>query len=183
MWLKAEPDGERFSTEINKCLLEGMECLKVFERWSRHPDLDKYEAVLEDWDDRVCTEWEPPDQLYLDCDGWLDGDPRYDNHRTEIQDLIKGAFKKVENFFGVYDSFLTEYWQNKAIDFSILENEMLANPGEVIDALLHRFKSQRNRYEDLLPESKDVGMIKVNTLSIRDRLMPVPKDCLASLRK
>ena len=71
LWLKAEPDGDRFSMEINKCLLEGMECLKVFKRWSRHPDLDKYEAVLEDWDDRVCAEWEPPDQMFLNCDDWL----------------------------------------------------------------------------------------------------------------
>lgn len=54
LWLKAEPDGMRFFDEIKKCLLEGMECLKVFERRSRNPDLKKYETVLEDWDDRVC---------------------------------------------------------------------------------------------------------------------------------
>ena len=68
LWLKAEPDGERFCMEIKKCLFEGMECLKVFERWSRHPELDRYEEVLEDWDDRVCQEWEPPDQVNLNCD-------------------------------------------------------------------------------------------------------------------
>ena len=84
LWIKAEPDGERFAMDITKCLQEGMECLKVFERWSRHPDLDKYEAVLEDWDDRVCGEWEPPDQLYLNCDEWLVGNSLYETHSTEI---------------------------------------------------------------------------------------------------
>lgn len=63
----------------------------------------------------------------------------------------------------MYNDFLTEHWQNLEIDFKILENERLKNPGEVIEALLYRFKNQKNKYEDLLPESKDVGMIKVNT--------------------
>lgn len=182
LWLKAEPDGDRFSQSINQCLVEGMECLKVFERWSRHPDLDKYEAILEDWDDRVCGEWFPPDQLVLNCDQWLNGNPLYDNHSDHINDLIHGAFRKVNQFFEVYNEFLIEYWQNKAIDFNILEDENLKNPSEVIEALLHRFKTQKSKYEDLLPESKDVGMIKVNTLSIREKLMPVPKECIERLR-
>lgn len=182
LWLKAEPDGDRFAQSINQCLVEGMECLKVFERWSRHPDLDKYEAILEEWDDRVCPEWEQPDQLFLNCDEWLNGNPVYDNHGTQINNLIHGAFRKVEQFFEVYNDFLIEYWQNKAIDFVILEDERLKNPSEVIEALLHRFKTQKARYEDLLPESKDVGMIKVNTQSIREKLMPVPKECIERLR-
>jgi hypothetical protein len=99
-----------FTTEINKCLLDGMECLKVFERWSRHPDLDKYEAVLEDWDDRVCSEWEPPDQLYLNCDDWLNDNEIYKEHGFQVKILIKGAFKKVDKFFTVYNEFLTEHW-------------------------------------------------------------------------
>lgn len=182
LWLKAEPDGERFASEINKCLVEGMECLKVFERWSRHPDLDKYEAVLEEWDDRVCVEWEPPDQLYLNCDEWLIGNTLYETHRSEIQGLIVGAFEKVDGFFEVYNEFLTEYWQNKALDFGILRDERLKSPGEVIAALLHRFTTQRDKYDDLLPESKDVGMIKVNTLAIREKLLPVPAECRATLK-
>lgn len=65
-------------------------------------------------------------------------------------------------FFEVYNEFLIEYWQNKHIDFGILEDEMLKNPSEVIEALLYRFKTQKQRYDDLLPESKEVGMIKVS---------------------
>ena len=30
LWLKAEPDGDRFSQELSKCLVEGMQCLKVY---------------------------------------------------------------------------------------------------------------------------------------------------------
>ena len=69
--------------------MDGMECLRVFERWSRHPDLDKYEAVLETWDDRVVTEWEAPDQMYLNCGEWLEDNKLYASHQTKITDQIK----------------------------------------------------------------------------------------------
>ena len=46
--------------------------------------MDKYEAVLEDWDDRVCEEWEPPDQIYLNCDEWLLDNKLYESHAKDI---------------------------------------------------------------------------------------------------
>ena len=64
----------------------------------------------------------------------------------------------------------------------MLKNEHLKNPSEVIEALLYRFNTQNEKYKDLLPESKDVGMIKVNTLTIREKLVPVPKECLDILK-
>jgi hypothetical protein len=27
--------------------------------------------VLESWDDKVCDEWDPPDDNNLNCDDWL----------------------------------------------------------------------------------------------------------------
>ena len=97
--------------------------------------------MLEDWDDRVCPEWEQPDHDYLSFDEWLVGNKLYEGHVNQIQKLIQYAFRQVDQFFGIYKPFLTEYWENKAIQFSILEDERLKNPGEVIDALLHRFKT------------------------------------------
>jgi hypothetical protein len=29
--------------------------------------------VLESWDDKVCDEWDPPDENNLNCDEWLMG--------------------------------------------------------------------------------------------------------------
>ena len=89
LWLHVNPSGQKFSTFLNECMLDGMECLRVFERWTRHPDLDKYEAVLETWDDRVVTEWEAPDQMYLNCGEWLEDNKLYASHQTKITDQIK----------------------------------------------------------------------------------------------
>ena len=56
-----------------------MDCLKNFERWSRHEELVKYVKVLESWDDKVCDEWEPPDDPQLNCDDWLHDNPIFIN--------------------------------------------------------------------------------------------------------
>lgn len=58
LMLIIEPTGDEFASLIIDCLSEGMECLTVYERWSRHPELNKYEKVLESWDNRVCLVWE-----------------------------------------------------------------------------------------------------------------------------
>ena len=52
--------------------------MKHFERWSRHEDLLPYVKVLESWDDKVCDEWDPPDDNNLNCDEWLIGNKLYE---------------------------------------------------------------------------------------------------------
>ena len=53
VWLNVKPLKQDFSSLITGCFQEGLECLKHFERWSRHEDLLKYVKVLESWDDKV----------------------------------------------------------------------------------------------------------------------------------
>ena len=99
LWLNVYPNCNEIIMAIRKCLSDGMDCLRGFERRSRNPDLDRYEAVLEDWDDRVCEEWEPPDQLYLNCEDWLRGDPIYESRETSVKNLVSSAFDKVNVVF------------------------------------------------------------------------------------
>jgi hypothetical protein len=80
-----------------------MDCLRGFARRSRNPDLDRYEAVLEDWDDRVCDEWERPDQPYLNCEDWLRGDELYESRDTVVKELIDTAFRRVDDVLESYE--------------------------------------------------------------------------------
>ena len=73
-WLSLEPSQADFAALLREALQdEGLECLKKFERYSRHEELLPYVRVLESWDDRVCEgEWEDlPDDYHLRCDEWL----------------------------------------------------------------------------------------------------------------
>ena len=68
-----------------------------------------------------------------------------------------------------------------------LKSDDLKNPAEVIEALLHRFATQKEKYEDLLPEHKDVGMIRVETGAIKKTLtedkMYSPKQYLLKIKE
>lgn len=78
-----------------------MDCLKNFERWSRHEELVKYVKVLESWDDKVCDEWEPPDDPQLNCDDWVHDHPINANKRIVVQEQLDIAFGKVEKFLSL----------------------------------------------------------------------------------
>ena len=133
------PSGTDFAHSINDALLEGLECLMGYERWSRHPDLDKYEKVLESWDDRVCSEWVLPDQLYLNCDEWLSDNIMYKEKESTVNDYVEQAFSKVNLFFDQFEPILIAYRENEQTEYDILKDEKLKNPTEVLNALLYRF--------------------------------------------
>ena len=76
-----------------------MECLRTFERWARHEELLPYVRVLESWDDKVCEEWDPPDDNYLNCEDWLQDKEVYQNHKKELCESIEFAFSKADDFY------------------------------------------------------------------------------------
>ena len=77
IWLKSEPPKEDFIACLYNAFNEGLNVLKNFERWSRHDDLSPYVKVLESWDDKVCDNWESPEENHLNCEEWLSLVPQY----------------------------------------------------------------------------------------------------------
>jgi hypothetical protein len=51
MWLNLNPNLSRFFSEIQKIFADGMHSLVNFERWSKHPEMEPYSSILEDWDE------------------------------------------------------------------------------------------------------------------------------------
>lgn len=99
IWLNVVPQKSDFVSLLNECFQEGLECLKHFERWSRHEDLLPYVKVLESWDDKVCDEWDPPDDNNLNCDDWLQENYWFVNQAELMNNYLTDAFDKVYNFF------------------------------------------------------------------------------------
>jgi len=55
-----------------------------------------------------------------------------------------------------------------------LGDEFLYNPIESFGMLLQRFIRQKQDWAELLPEQKDLGMLRVDTLEIKKKLLPLP---------
>ena len=75
LWLNIVPNIDSFFADIMQCITEGLNCIKSFERWSRHHDMTPYVSVLEEWDDRVGDDFEIPNSVYLDPQQQIQSSP------------------------------------------------------------------------------------------------------------
>ena len=160
-----------------------MECLKSFERWSRHQDLVKYVKVLESWDDKVCEEWDPPDENHLNCINWLNEEPLYNEQSQRIRELVSAGFHKVEVFLDLFNPFLNMYNDNINIRYDILTDDKLKDPTEILPLVLDRFKAQMESFDNFLPKERNLGLLRIDFNPIRESLIPNPKDCFTKLEK
>jgi hypothetical protein len=147
---------------MNDALNEGLDALMVFKKWARHPYMDKYERILEEWDDRVCKTWGPASKPFLSPDEWLMYNPAYKNRELKLRNYVNKAFKHVHKFFDNLDPILQSYWENQNIDFELIRNPKLLNPQEILEALIRRFDMHQEAYKEILPLFREIGMVKVN---------------------
>lgn len=117
-WLSVEPTQLDFAALLREALKdEGLDCLRRFERYSRHEELLPYVRVLESWDDRVCEgEWEDlPDDYHLRCDEWLQDNYWFMNLDSIVDHYLSKAYANVSHFFVRLEPFLQRYWENKRL--------------------------------------------------------------------
>jgi hypothetical protein len=125
VWIHIEPSGTDFYMAMNDALNEGLDALMVFRKWARHSYMDKYECILEEWDDRVCKAWGPASKSFLSPDEWLMTNPIYKNREHKLRNYINRAFSHVHKFFDNLDPVLNSFWENLNIDFELCRNPKL----------------------------------------------------------
>ena len=75
-----------------------MECIRVFERWGKHQDLNPYANALEEWDERVGDQWDEPPNLMLDPKEWIQENPLFDQTEDLVSNIMESAFEKADQF-------------------------------------------------------------------------------------
>jgi hypothetical protein len=117
--------------------------MRYFERWSMNAELKKYDNVLEPRDARSYQRWETPtekNELFLNCDEWLQENPIYLHLEDNIDILILKAMQNVKKQFENFECHMRDFWINKQLgNFAIIKNERLKNPTEILPVLLQRF--------------------------------------------
>ena len=167
IWLRLNPGITEFINMLDNCFKQGMECLKVFERWSKHIELQNYANVLETWDDKVCEQWEPPEDNDLNCDQCLSEEPDYQNQQETFQNLVQTGFHRAEVYMKNFQPFLDKVYDNDNIDFDIIFHEHLKDPNNILPLVLQRFNTQIDEFEEYLPEHKDLGLLRIDFTPIK----------------
>jgi len=97
--------------------------------------------------------------------------------------IISSAFSKIQDFLSRFSQMLEINWRNKQIDIDILTNDRLKNPIEGIKNTLRLFKYQNELFSSKLPKSADIGLIMLDSKSVRDKVQPTPKARIAQIEK
>jgi dynein heavy chain len=181
--VKMNPSKTSFIELLDESINQGYLSLKSIERWSRHGELLKYVKVLESWDDKVCDEWDPPDENYLDCDSWLDSEELRVDQKKIINEYMEDAFGKADRYITNFKPYLQVYYDNLNIDYHIILHEKLKNPQEVLPELLKRLNKQIDDFDNYLPEVKDLGLLRIDFTKIKQKLKPNPKEVFDKIKK
>lgn len=96
-----------------KSFSEGLDCIQVFERWSKHDELTPYASALEEWDDLVGEDWEEPDTNYLTPYSCISENEVFLSQNEKVRDIIHSSFQKSEGFLKTFQEYLQIFWKNK----------------------------------------------------------------------
>jgi len=100
-----------------------------------------------------------------------------------VKESIDNSFKNVEQYMKNFHMFLEKVYDNESINFAIIINEKLKDPQTFIHLLMKRFTHQMTEFDDFLPDTKDLGMLRIDFSNIKKALKPNPWECFEKLRK
>jgi len=73
-----------------------------------------------------------------------------------------------------FDPFLEDIYDNNNIDYELVLDENLKNVQDVLPLLLDRFESQKDKFEEYLPTTTDLGLLRIDFQDTKLNLKPNP---------
>ena len=182
MWLKLQPNMRGFYQEIQKIFTQGMNSLLCFERWSRHPEMEPYSSILEDWDDQIGDGGDAESNTILSPTDWVDQEFQQTNETT-IKNLLQKAFDKANNYLKVFSEYLQIYWEYKNLDFDKLMDEALAKPRITIKSLLMVNQFHTTFFDTKIPYQADIGLLRIDSSKFKEAIKPFPETVIKKLKE
>lgn len=146
--------------------------------------MTKYVSVLEEWDDHVGNDWQNPDSNFLNPSDWIEqNDTELFNNVYKV--LIDKAFDRCDGWKKKqFHPYLMNFWELYRLNLDeFKEFEMFDNAGLAFEKSLTQLTNYRDINEGKLPLSADLGLFRIDTGKLREKLLPAPQVCLEKLAK
>ena len=186
IWLNLTPSKQDFSNLFENIFNDGLQSILAFERFSKHPDMKKYADALEEWDDRIGDNWDPPDDanlLFLNPIDWIKENKLHSERYSSINSIFTNSFDKALMFTERFREILEMYWMNKRVDLNIIVHERLRNPTDCLQFAIDLFLYQDETFSRGIPTSTNLGLIKLESKKARLTLIPSPRICMGELER
>ena len=181
LWMALSPEKVEFSNLLENFFLEGVECIQVIERWSKHKEFLPYANALEEWDEIIGDKWIMPDNIYLNPMPYLRESKFYNTFLQNMNTLLNNSFNRIETFLGEFRPYLNFYWIDITTDYSLLENELMKEQNKIYQALLNLYRTEQTMFEEELIQYSDLGLFRLNVDNVRKILQALPAKNLKRL--
>ena len=182
-WIKLVPDQNQFAQIIQKTFVDGLQAIKCFEKWAKHKELVQYLNALEAWDEKPGEDWDVTDTQNLDPYTWIFEHPTKAEAEQKVRTIMQSAYEKANQFLTRFQPLLEIYWRNKQFDMNILVDENLKNPVDSLSHTLNLLKYYQQYFQGNLPGITDIGLVQLDSRSIKEKLLPTPKDLQDEIEK
>ena len=172
MWLTISPNIKQFTTEISNILNEGLNNLHSFERWSKHRDIMKYAAILEDWDEQFGKDVDGTISDHLNPEDWLSNEQRPTGQQESILESVEIAFKRANEYLARFKEYLQVFWEYSAMDYDMLMNEDLAKPRVTFKCIFMLIEYHTRYFELNVPFQADIGLFRIKSLELKGIFKP-----------
>ena len=160
-FIKYEPDCETLKVQFKKEIKDTLEILKV-KGWRAHPRFSSYLRYMDDWDEKY-ADWEAAaEPKELNVEEILKEDNIFQTKDTEIENKIKYAYDKCDNYLERLDPYLQYHWKQKSINKNILLDEYLKDSDEIFRLIFVYSENAKKVIERYVPFDEEIGMIKLN---------------------
>ena len=160
-FIKYEPDCETLKVQFKKEIKDTLEILKV-KGWRAHPRFSSYLRYMDDWDEKY-ADWEAAaEPKELNVEEILKEDNIFQTKDTEIENKIKYAYDKCDNYLERLDPYLQYHWKQKSINKNTLLDEYLKDSDEIFRLIFVYNENAKKVIERYVPFDEEIGMIKLN---------------------
>ncbi len=174
LWLNLKPSKEAFVEVLCGCFRDGLKVVESFERWSKHDELTPYANALEQWDELVGGNWDEPENNSVDPKVYICDQEIFQSKESKIRTVISSAYEKGFLFLNEFKEYLHDYWANDRADFNLLLNDRVQRPVETLTSALKLFGIQKQKFLDQIPETCNLGILKIDCSAGRKALLPSP---------
>ena len=174
LWLDLKPGKEEFIEVLCACFRDGLKVVESFERWSKHDELTPYANALEQWDELVGGNWDEPESNSVDPKVYICEQESFQSKETRLRTIVSSAYDKGFSFLVQFKEFLHDFWADDRADFNLLLHDRVLRPVETLTSALKLFGLQKQKFLDKIPETCNLGILKIDCSATRKALLPSP---------
>lgn len=177
-----EPGVELFLERIDKLFNEALTYLQAFNSFAKHPNMKKYVAILEEWEEREDEREEALESAIINPQEYIDTEEK-NLLEKQLKTLVRDEFRRASRFLEEYREVLQLNWEYKRFDFGLLLSRRLGRPAQTFVAILNLLEFHKSHFETHVPYQADVGLFRIDSTELKAAMIRGVRDFEATLVK